>query len=392
MANQMTSTLMMNKNQSHSYDQQQIKMLCDATCERIEDLLDYFEIEYKHNNSSMVSMCCPIHNGDNPSALNIYHEGDNYRGNWKCRTHGCEKIFRSSIIGFIRGVLSTKKYNWINEGDQTCSFKEAVDFATKFVGKSLDQYHVDKNIQEKKQFANIIQKVTEQPDSSNFKITKQQARSLLQIPAQYYLDRGYSAEILDKYDVGLCDRPNKEMSNRVVAPIYDYSGNFVVGCTGRSIFNKCDKCSAYHDTNENCPGEYAWQYSKWRHSSGLKTQNCLYNIWFAKEHIQNSGTVILVESPGNVWRLEENGIHNSVAIFGTTLSDRQKIILDSSGAMNMIVLMDNDDAGISATKKIIEKCNRTYQIHVPSISKNDIGDMNSEEIDREIKKFMEKIV
>lgn len=392
MANQMTSTLTMNKNQSRSYDQQQIKMLCDATCERIEDLLDYFEIEYKHNNNSMVSMCCPIHNGDNSSALNIYHQGDNYRGNWKCRTHGCEKIFRSSIIGFIRGVLSTKKYNWINEGDQTCSFKEAVDFATKFVGKSLDQYHVDKNIQEKKQFANIIQKVTEQPDSSNFKITKQQARSLLQIPAQYYLDRGYSAKILDKYDIGLCDRPNKEMSNRVVAPIYDYSGNFVVGCTGRSVFNKCDKCSAYHNTSEDCPGEYAWQHSKWRHSSGLKTQNCLYNIWFAKEYIQNSSIVILVESPGNVWRLEENGIHNSVAIFGTTLSDRQKIILDSSGAMNMIILMDNDNAGISATKKIIEKCNRTYQIHVPTISKNDIGDMNSEDIDREIKKFMEKIV
>jgi 5S rRNA maturation endonuclease (ribonuclease M5) len=392
MVNQMTSTLTMNKNQSHSYDQQKIKMLCDATCERIEDLLDFFEIEYKHNNSSMVSMCCPIHNGDNPSALNIYHEGDNYRGNWKCRTHGCEKVFRSSIIGFIRGVLSTQKYNWTNEGDQTCSFREAVDFATKFVGKSLDQYHVDKDIQEKKQFAQIIQKVTEQPDNSNLKITRQQARNLLQIPAQYYLDRGYSAEILNKYDVGLCDRPNKEMSNRVVAPIYDYSGNFVVGCTGRSVFNKCDKCLAYHDTNEDCPREYAWQHSKWRHSSGLKTQNCLYNIWFAKEYIQNSGTVILVESPGNVWRLEENGIHNSVAIFGTTLSDRQKIILDSSGAMNVVVLMDNDDAGITATKKIIEKCNRTYQIHVPTISKNDIGDMNSEEIDREIKKFMEKIV
>jgi 5S rRNA maturation endonuclease (ribonuclease M5) len=366
-------------------------MLCDATCERIEDLLDYFQLEYKHNNSSMVSMCCPIHNGDNPSALNIYHEGDNYRGNWKCRTHGCEKIFKSSIIGFIRGIISAQKYHWTNDGDQTCSFKEAIDFATKFVGKSLDQYHLDKNTQEKKQFAQIVQKVTDKPDLSNLKITKAQARSLLHIPAKYYIDRGYSAEVLNKYDVGLCDRPNKEMTNRVVAPIYDYSGDFVIGCTGRSVFDKCQKCSLYHPTDESCPKEYVWQYSKWKHSSGLKTQNCLYNIWFAKEHIQNTNTVILVESPGNVWRLEENGIHNSVAIFGTTLSDRQKIILDSSGAMHMIVIMDNDPAGKAATEKIIEKCNRTYQIHVPAISKNDIGDMSSQEIDQEIKKFMETI-
>jgi 5S rRNA maturation endonuclease (ribonuclease M5) len=387
----MTSMLKTNKNQSLSYDQHQLKLLCDATCDKIADLLDYFEIEYKHNNHSMVSMCCPIHNGDNPSAVNIYHEGDNYRGNWKCRTHGCDKIFRSSIIGFIRGILSNKKYGWINDGDQTATFAEAIEFATKFVGQSLNDYKVDNATKEKKQFAQIIEKVTQKPEKLNLQITRNQVKGILKIPAQYYIDRGYSTKILEKYDIGLCDRPNKEMSNRVVAPIYDDNREFVIGCTGRSIFPKCPKCSLYHNNIESCPQEYQWQYSKWKHSSGLKTQNVLYNMWFAKEHIKQTNTVIIVESPGNVWRLEENGIHNSVAIFGTTLSDRQKIILDSSGAMKLIIIMDNDDAGIEATKKIIDKCNRTYQIHVPAISKNDIGEMNSDEINLEIKAFMEKI-
>jgi 5S rRNA maturation endonuclease (ribonuclease M5) len=387
----MTSMLKTNKNQSLSYDQHQLKLLCDATCDKIADLLDYFEIEYKHNNHSMVSMCCPIHNGDNPSAVNIYHEGDNYRGNWKCRTHGCDKIFRSSIIGFIRGILSNKKYGWINDGDQTATFAEAIEFATKFVGQSLKDYKVDNATKEKKQFAQIIEKVTQKPEKLNLQITRNQVKGILKIPAQYYIDRGYSTKILEKYDIGLCDRPNKEMSNRVVAPIYDDNREFVIGCTGRSIFPKCPKCSLYHNNIESCPQEYQWQYSKWKHSSGLKTQNVLYNMWFAKEHIKQTNTVIIVESPGNVWRLEENGIHNSVAIFGTTLSDRQKIILDSSGAMKLIIIMDNDDAGIEATKKIIDKCNRTYQIHVPAISKNDIGEMNSDEINLEIKAFMEKI-
>ena len=60
----------------------------------------------------MVSMACPIHQGDNSSALNLYIEGDSYRANWKCRTHQCEKTFKGSILGFTRGLLSYQKYNW----------------------------------------------------------------------------------------------------------------------------------------------------------------------------------------------------------------------------------------------------------------------------------------
>ena len=67
-----------------------------------------------------------------------------------------------------------------------------------------------------------------------------------------------------------------------------------------------------------------WIHSKWRHNKDFKTQEHLYNMWFAKEFIQSTRTAIIVESPGNVWRLEEAGIHNSVAIFGTNLSIKQK--------------------------------------------------------------------
>jgi DNA primase len=117
----------------------------------------------------------------------------------------------------------------------------------------------------------------------------------------------------------------------------------------------------------------------------------LYNFWFAKEHILETGSVILVESPGNVWKLEENGIHNSVGLFGCSLSDRQKLILDSSGAMNIIILTDNDDAGKKAAEQIQNKCSKTYNILIPKISKNDIGEMTSDEITIEIKNYLEQI-
>jgi len=215
----------------------------------------------------------------------------------------------------------------------------------------------------------------------------------LTIPAQYYLDRGFTANTLDKYDIGLCTKPGREMSNRVVVPIYDMDHKHMIGCSGRSIFEKCEMCKCFHNQADDCPPDnQKYLFSKWKHSANFKSQNCLYNIWYAQPHIQKTGYVILVESPGNVWKLEEAGLYNSVAMFGCNLSDRQKIILDSSGAMSIIILTDNDEAGHKAADQITEKCQNTYRIFYPSISKPDVGEMSVEEINTEIKQFIKRVL
>jgi 5S rRNA maturation endonuclease (ribonuclease M5) len=171
------------------------------------------------------------------------------------------------------------------------------------------------------------------------------------------------------------------MYNRIVVPVYSIDGKVIVGCTGRSIFNSCEKCGQYHISTIQCPSkEDSWKYCKWKHNLGFKSQEHLYNFWFAKDYIQKSKSIILVESPGNVWRLEEAGIHNSVAIFGSSLSDKQKLLIDSSGAMNIILLMDNDDAGQKAVKQITEKCKKIYRIYSPSFEGSDVGELSIEDI------------
>jgi len=379
--------------QSHLNDQAKLKIVCDEVCDDIELLLDSFGLDYKFNNK-MITMSCPIHGGDNQSALNLYPTGDNYRGNWKCRTHNCENIFKASVLGFIRGVISHQKYGWTKNGDNSCSFKEAVEYATSIINKDLSDIKINRKDKEKKQFTSVMGYLNSSDnDNTTKKIIRSQIVRSLIIPSQYYLDRKYSAEILSKYDVGLCDKPDKEMYKRIVVPVYDNDYKYMIGCSGRSIFEKCGLCKSHHDTNTNCPNnDDGWKYSKWKHSSGFKSQNHLYNFWFAKQHILSTATVIIVESPGNVWRLEENGIHNSVAIFGSSLSDRQKILLDSSGAMNIIILTDNDEAGRKAADQIKIKCQNTYRIFSPQISKNDIGEMTSSEIDIEIKEYINKII
>ena len=179
---------------SHSTDQNKLKVLCDLMCDNIFDLLDYFDIDYKEN-GKMISMACPIHDGDNQSAVNIYHEGDTYRGNWKCRTHNCEECFKGSIIGFVRGVLSNRKKNWVKNGDDVVSFKEALDFCTKFVNKDLDDIKICEATKNKKNFTNVIKNISSDKQDKIPTISRDSIRSLLEIPSQYYINRGYSSDI-----------------------------------------------------------------------------------------------------------------------------------------------------------------------------------------------------
>lgn len=379
---------------SRSYDQNQLKIICDHLCDNIESLFEYLDLSDIKYNGKMFVGGCPIHNGDNKSAFNLYPNGDFYRGNWRCRTHNCDKVFKGSIIGFIRGVLSNKKYNWVKDGDSTISFQETMNFVETFLGNDIGNIKVSKSDIDKKTFSSVVKNITETSvEIANTKISRHSIRQSLSIPSKYFIDRGFCSDILNKYDVGLCDKPEKEMYNRAVAPIYDHSYKYMVGCTGRSIFDKCSVCGAFHNPNNQCPAdEDKWKYSKWKHNYQFKSQNHLYNFWFAKEHILASSTAILVESPGNVWRLEEAGIHNSLAMFGSNLSDRQKIILDGSGAMSLVVITDNDDAGDKAAKLIYDKCKNTYKIIRIQITKSDVAEMSLDDIQKEIKPYIKDTI
>ena len=112
----------------------------------------------------------------------------------------------------------------------------------------------------------------------------------------------------------------------------------------------------------------------------------MYNYHKAKEHIASSGVIILVESPGNVWRLEESGIHNSVGLFGTTLNPPQKHLIDESGALTIVIIMDNDDndAGQKAAEEIKQQLEKTYRVYIVDINKNDVGEMSTNEVTEDI--------
>jgi len=358
-------------------DQSKINELTEVVLDNLEDIYDYFDVEH-HRGQKVYFSECFIHGGDNKTALNLYYDAD-YRVHYKCRTHGCEAHFGTSLLSMIRGGLSRIKYGWNVPGDKTVSFDQTIEFLLdryKLNFNGLKGQSIDSGNHE---FNRMVSGLS--GSKARGTITRDFYRDRVEIPSQYYLKRGYGIEVLDDYDVGTCKTYGKPMFNRAVVPVYDDLGETIIGFTGRSIFDACEKCGSYHDPQKDC-----FYFPKWRHTKGFEKEKALYNYHKAKEHIVSSGVIILVESPGNVWRLEESGIHNSVALFGTSLNPPQRHLIDESGALTVVIIMDNDEnnAGQEAAEKIKDQLERTYRVYIVDINKSDVGEMSTNEVTEDI--------
>ena len=340
--------------------------------EHLEDILDYFDIKYKKYNKRY-SFACPIHGGNKKDGVSLFKADNRYCGNWVCWTNHCEKIHGKSTINFIKGCFFSIK------GEKK-EFNEIKEWLEQLIGENLD---IDSPPDWKiKRDSIILSECINQKNKLHVGIPKNLVRSRLQIPSNYFLQRGFSKEILDKYDVGLCLDTNKQMYERVVVPVYNDNGTDMVGCVGRTTCPKCFICNSYHSPHNKCPSSSYDEYrsAKWINSKGFNSEHYLYNFWYAKEYINLYKTVILVEGQGDIWRLEESDIHCGLGLFGTSLTPYQKIKLEKTGATNIIIATDNDPPGIEAKYLISEQLQRYYNIIPISLPAKDLGDLSTDTV------------
>lgn len=355
------------------FEHHMYKELSKKILDNFPQFIDYFNLSFYEDHRSYISNCY-IHNGDNPSALIIYKNNPVCPGYWKCFTHQCQEKFPKNAFGFIWALLSK---------DGEISEQQVKKTILSILGESDQNFYIGPSQLEKEKFVNITNHFHQDVYMST---NKTDILNSLEIPSKYYINRGYSAEILTKYKIGDC-YTNEHMRNRAVIPVFDDSGQTVVGYSGRSISPKCSICRLYHPTSSICPPpSLKKSYHKWKHSFGFKSHNYLYNLWEEKDYIWTNKTVILVESPGNALRLAEAGVQGSLALMGTNLSLNQKAILDQSGAFNAILIMDNDENGVGekAAYRIMNQLANEYRVTFITPSKNDLGDMTKIEILEEI--------
>lgn len=134
--------------------------------------------------------------------------------------------------------------------------------------------------------------------------------------------------------------------SRVIVP--SFSKNILTGYAAIDIIGK----DAWVKNN---PAFTEKAYKKVLYPKGMKTSQSLFNY----DSCENGAEVIyLVEGVRDVMKLWQLGFKNVVALGGTSVSTQQIVLLSEKYPSKLIVIMDGDNAGYSAARKIADKINR----------------------------------
>jgi hypothetical protein len=192
----------------------------------------------------------------------------------------------------------------------------------------------------------------------------------------YWINRGVAKQTLMNFKGGLCY--TGAMAGRYVFPIFD-EGERILGFSGRSVF-------------ENNP-------VKWKHIGEKK--NWCYPCFLSSDQVREENWLVVLESIGDMLKLWDNGVKNSIVSFGLSQFDQiyYKIIeLDPS---KIIISFNNDrlrgvedhgtKAAIKFARGLCKYFNKDKIKIIPPKTKNDFGEMNEEEINewkKTVKKYL----
>lgn len=365
----------------------EINLIKNQANDQITKVLDYLGINtdgFQNGYAEDIRLPCPIHGGDNPTAFSysLIHK------KWRCFTQGCHED-NDSIFGLIKLILDRKT-------GKDHSFISIVKLLINILNIN---HKLGCSSPEEIEISKIINKVKLDKNKEN-KINKDYFTPLLlstinkkPIPSQYFLEKGFSKETLEHFRIGYCDNRTKPMYKRSYAPIIDPNGKEMVGVTGRIIYEKCDFCPYFHEQRNGCPTDNpnVIGYSKWKHY-GFNKSEILYNIHEAKNYINKS--IVLVEGPKDLWWLHQHDIKSCVSIFGVDISISQIKLLLSLGITDILLLLDNDKAGLDNSQKIIRKVNKYFNIiNINYIlnDKKDIADISTSDMIN-VKKEIERLI
>lgn len=277
---------------------------------------------------------CVVHGGDNKTAFRFRKD----KKTWVCFTKQCHLTYGSDSIGLVQGVL---KYD----------FEEAVRFLSDMTGISTEdgkegRFNEIRNELEMKKFSKMRKREYIPPsDVSEYNLTQYRAMRT------DYFEKWFPPSVLETFEIGgsYFDRYSIQ---RELIPIRDNDGK-LVAFSGRSL--------------EEIEPKYLL-------TNGFSKDKVLYNLYRAKEHLneKNKYTLIVVEGFKAVWYLNMYGFDNVVACMGSKITPGQ-INLLCKYAHKVVLLLDGGSAGrdgIDAALVDLRGKIKTEAIYIPDDGKS----------------------
>jgi DNA primase len=258
------------------------------------------------------------HAGDNNTGFSI----ELGMGRWACWTGACHEQFGTDLLGLMRAVTRQPFGEVIKKAKE---FLEGSDWSA----ERIEEIRAEREARRKQRKVDVWKEHNEPirtyPESSLKRLIP---------PETFCEERSLSLEIFKDYGIGYATRG--PMWDRIVIPIRNIHGQ-IVGFSGRKVQYVPER-------------DIKWfHYKKGEFRKGIH----LFNL--DRAFGATDGTYILVEGPLDVLKLEEAGIHNSVAVLGRTITDGQIEVLRKIGAMRILVAFDADKRGAEGTESVLHK-------------------------------------
>lgn len=337
-----------------------LKVLSNLIANKIDEILIDNDI-FLNNYGDHYEGCCPIHNGDSKTAFNIYMNENSSRPVWNCFTRQCQTVFFNDMVGLVRAILSSKRYDWKKKGDKTATINEVIDYVKKLlnIDKIVAPSQSDKD---KRNFINITNRIYNQKPKIDPKWNRSNIINKLDIPSPYFLKRGYLESTLRRFDVG--DVYIGYYQDRAVVPIYLEDKYNIYGLTARAF-----------DEVKNPP--------KWKNSNNFSSGSFFYNQVEGIKAAEKTGKLYIVEGPPDVWRMIEAGFENTIGLLGCDITDQRQIILEKANIQDLICFFDFDDAGqeaFSSTEKLLKRMFNVKKVRSNDNNNKDAGLFSSKDL------------
>jgi DNA primase len=274
--------------------------------------------------------CCPIHKGDDPKQFSVTLE----RNIWQCFSqckHGGSML---EFVMYMENCSSLEAAWKLNDWFELGQEKKAAEMVKggKLVPKSKAAA-VPSPATATPPPAKTLAKPIE-PESEMGENEPNEAFNIpnLDTSHPYFAERGLTAETVAHFGLGYCAKGI--MAGRIAIPIHNAAGQIVANA-GR------------------WPGEPPEGKEKYRLPGKFKKLVEVYNYHRATLEPDTSPLVI-VEGFFAVHHLWQLGLRRVVALMGWHLGNRQEELIAKlvTPESRIVLMLDNDDAGITARHKI----------------------------------------
>lgn len=256
---------------------------------------------------------CPIHGGDNKTSFRFNKDTKT----WVCFTRKCHETFGNDIIGLVRAVTGK-------------DFMGAVDYLKQLTGDIGDTNYIEAK---RKREMEIFMRSNLHDDVRPKSINQSSLDKFKTLRSSYFARQGFKQSTLNHFEIAGGWKDSHGFIRDII-PIRNDIGDLVA--------------YSLRDVRENVVDD---DY-KYILTPGFDKQNCLYNMDKAQK-FSESLPIIVVEGFKSVWRLHEYGIDNVVATMGAGITEGQQSLLYMYASKGVVVMFDNDIAGVTATIKAL---------------------------------------